>query len=453
MQFRPSMRPRLPLPASLTFLLAAVASCALAIRPEAPVAAQLRAGKAEYVGSEACRECHPSYNEGWLRTRHPYQEQLASADTIVAPFDGEPFTMDGVEMSAWEQDGRYFVRTLGPDGEMRDYPVLRTIGGFYKQRFVTEVEGHEAVLPVQWNHLTQHWKPYSSVGHETVGTGKFWASIANEWAPRCSGCHTVGTKLEARPDGGFDARYRELGVGCESCHGPASLHLADPEAPGLIVDPADLSLERQVDLCGACHSRGHAEVEEHGAPTRLRFPHDYLPGEPLAEHYGFDQPVPGETTASHWPDGSSRAHHQQAMDYRMDAHYTEAGMSCTSCHDVHDRRHPRETVLPSRDDTLCLSCHEWSTDLIREHTHHDPEEGGSTCIECHMPKIVNHAEKLELRSHTRWSPDPAEALRTGMPDACTRCHEDRDQEWAAAWAQRWWGQGEGAAAAAAPSEQ
>ena len=80
--------------------------------------------------------------------------------------------------------------------------------------------------------------------------------------------------------------------------------------------------------------------------------------------------------------------------------------------------------------------------LIREHTHHDPEEGGNTCIECHMPKIVNHAEKLELRSHTRWSPDPAEALRTGMPDACTRCHEDRDQEWAAAWAQRWWGQGE-----------
>ncbi|MBC8329236.1 MAG: hypothetical protein H8E31_10870, partial [Planctomycetes bacterium] len=216
----------------LSFLLLAAAlggaACALAIRGGAPVPARMRAEGARYVGSEACRECHPALYDGWRRTRHPYQEQLATAEAVVAPFDGQPFTMDGVEMRAWEEGGRYFVRTLGPDGAMQDFPVLRTIGGFYKQRFVTEVEGHQAVLPVQWNHLTQHWKPYSAVGHETVGTGLFWASIENEWAPRCSGCHTVGAELEARADGGFDARYAELGVGCESCHGPASLHLADP---------------------------------------------------------------------------------------------------------------------------------------------------------------------------------------------------------------------------------
>ncbi len=443
MSFRPALVTLLGASAALT-------ACALTLEGEAAVPALMREAGASYVGSEACRECHPDLYDGWRETRHPYQEQLAGPDTVVAPFDGQSFTMDGVEMRAWRDGDRYFVTTLGPDGEMHDYPVSRTIGGFYKQRFVTVVDGHEAVLPVQWNHRTQHWKPYSAVGHETVGTEKFWASIQNEWAPRCSGCHTVGTEMVARDDGGFDARYAELGVGCESCHGPASLHLEDPEAGNLILNPADLDLELQVDVCGACHSRGHAEVDEHGAPTRLRFPHDWLPGEPLLEHYGLDQPVPGETTASHWPDGSSRAHHQQAMDYRHDLHYTKAGMSCTSCHDPHGRPHPGETHLPARDDSLCLSCHEWTTAQIAEHTHHDPEDAGSTCIECHMPKIVNHAEKLELRSHTRWSPDPDQSWRTGMPDACTRCHDDRDQEWAALWSWKWWGLGSGNPAANAP---
>ncbi len=419
--------------------LAVTGACALVAGDDLTVPARLRALEARFVGSEACRDCHPALFEGWRETRHPYQEQLAAPATVVAPFDGQPFTMDGVEMRAFREGEQFFVHTLGPDEQMRDYPVLRTIGGFYKQRYVTEVEGHEAVLPVQWNVRTQHWKPYSAVGHETVGTEKFWASIPNEWAPRCSGCHTVGTEMVPRADGGFDADYVELGIGCESCHGPGSEHVARPEAAGLILDPADLPVDLQVDVCGACHTRGHAEVEEHGAPTRLRFPHDFLPGEPLEAHYGTDQPVMGEVTASHWPDGSSRSHHQQAMDFELDVHFTAAGMSCTSCHDPHGRPNPGETRLPARDDSLCLSCHDWDRDRIRAHTFHDPDDAGSTCIECHMPKIVNHAEKLELRSHTRWSPDPARALREGMPDACTRCHDDRDQDWAALWATKWWG--------------
>ncbi|RMH01409.1 MAG: hypothetical protein D6702_11520 [Planctomycetota bacterium] len=430
----PGLRPPL-------VLLAAGLACACSLaggrKPASATGDDLRAVGAGFVGSESCRECHPDQFRGWRQTRHPYQEQPAGEESVVAPFDGTPFEVDGVEMRAFRRDGAFFVRTLAPSGEMEDFRVIRTIGGFRKQRYVTRVDGHEAVLPVQWNVVGRYWKPYSSVGHETVGTERFWASLANEWAPRCSGCHTVGTRLTARSDGGFDARWTELGVGCESCHGPGSAHVTDPERPGAIVNPAGLGPEQQVDICGSCHSRGHAEPAAHGAPTRTRFPWGFLPGDRLADHYEVDRALPGQTTPSHWPDGSSRSHHQQAMDFRLDAHFLRAGMVCTDCHDPHGRPNPGETRLPARDDTLCLSCHDWDRARISEHTHHDPEDVGSTCIECHMPRIVNNAEPLELRSHTRWSPDPAAAMRWGMPDACTRCHEGRGQEWAVECLEAW----------------
>ena len=42
-----------------------------------------------------------------------------------------------------------------------------------------------------------------------------------------------------------------------------------------------------------------------------------------------------------------------------------------------------------------------------------------------------------MRSHTRWRPDPAKAMALGMPDACTNCHRDRPQSWAAALVNSW----------------
>ncbi len=426
--------------ATLLLLSTAVLSACALLGP-APGGGEMTRDGARFVGSRACAGCHPREYEGWSGTRHPHQEQLASAAAVRAPFDGSEFTLDGSPIRAWKEGQRYFVHTLGPDGEPEDFPVLRTIGGYWKQRYVTRVEGRDLVLPLQWNVRSAAWKPYSSAGHESLATERFWADPSQGWAERCSGCHTVGTELRPRPDGGYDATYTELGVGCESCHGPGSRHLEAPSDPEGLVDLAALPPARQVDVCAQCHSRGHALPGQAGAPTRTRFPWRFRPGEDLAEHFVEEKAVPGETTAYFWPDGSSRAHHQQAMDFRLDRHFQGAGMVCTSCHDPHERRFPAATRSSARDDELCLSCHDWPPTEVRAHSHHDPEGPGSTCIACHMPRIVNHAEPLQLHSHTRWAPDPTRSLRLGMPDACTLCHQDRDQDWAAERARSWWRSG------------
>ena len=60
----------------------------------------------------------------------------------------------------------------------------------------------------------------------------------------CLGCHVTGAKTLVR-DG---AKVLNRGVQCESCHGPAAAHVADPAVPaGLTRVPAS-------EVCEQCHS-------------------------------------------------------------------------------------------------------------------------------------------------------------------------------------------------------
>jgi hypothetical protein len=62
----------------------------------------------------------------------------------------------------------------------------------------------------------------------------------------CIGCHVTGWQL---PGGvcGVDQTAGREGVGCESCHGPGSLHSADPET--------EVSLGNTPEACIGCHDR------------------------------------------------------------------------------------------------------------------------------------------------------------------------------------------------------
>jgi len=68
----------------------------------------------------------------------------------------------------------------------------------------------------------------------------------------CVGCHVTGYDV---PGGSTVTFVEELkDVGCETCHGPGSLHVADSEKPGLIV------LEPDPQSCvSECHHPPHVE--------------------------------------------------------------------------------------------------------------------------------------------------------------------------------------------------
>jgi hypothetical protein len=88
----------------------------------------------------------------------------------------------------------------------------------------------------------------------------------------CVGCHVTGY---AKPGGAAVVQNQGLThVGCESCHGPGSLHVAEPDtepARGMTKSPA-------VAVCKECHTPEHSDKFEFDTYVkRLRAPGHGLP--------------------------------------------------------------------------------------------------------------------------------------------------------------------------------
>ncbi len=90
------------------------------------------------------------------------------------------------------------------------------------------------------------------VAWEETGHAEAWASLeAAGVRSFCIRCHTVG--YDGPPgNGGYDetpiSRYEN--VQCESCHGPASEHVAD-------LDPSKVSIDYGALQCATCHQGTH----------------------------------------------------------------------------------------------------------------------------------------------------------------------------------------------------
>lgn len=69
----------------------------------------------------------------------------------------------------------------------------------------------------------------------------------------CVGCHVTGY---LRPGGSTVTHVENLtNVGCESCHGPASMHIADPERA-----PVNVVRDPQESTCLGCHNPEHSDT-------------------------------------------------------------------------------------------------------------------------------------------------------------------------------------------------
>jgi tetratricopeptide (TPR) repeat protein len=115
--------------------------------------------------------------------------------------------------------------------------------------------------------------------------------------------------------------------------------------------------------------------------------------------------------------------------------------------------------LVKEENELCLQCHRAAQYDTRDHHFHkqEGEEGepilsdegetlfevgsGALCVECHMPGRVYMGADYRP-DHSFRIPDPALSAAIGSPDACLRCHADKDTEWSQASMQEWYGPGQ-----------
>ena len=400
--------------------LAVLVAAGLALWSCEPLAAEPQGA---YAGSEACKsqECHPGEYAAYMGSNHQKYVQLATPDTVIGDFTGNNVLEAGGRKTTMIRRGdQFLIETTGPDGQLHEYPVERTIGHQYKQRYSTILaDGRRYVLPVQWNKNEKRWVDYHGLAKLKPGSGKYWCDLARNTAMTCGGCHGTGVKIEGDPPRLSEA---EMSIGCEACHGPCAAHCKDEKNPALIkaISLKSLSQQRQVDVCGKCHSRGK------DPETKTDYPHGFLPGDRVLRKFELVEPTIGKKTGRYWPDGRASGHHQQFNEFIISPHYAKAGMTCTTCHESHATRPigVRQIREGQKPNDLCLACHE---DLkgdaaLKKHSFHDPAKEGAVCIDCHMPKLVTNEQPLQLRHHGASIPNPRKALLWAAPDACSLCH-------------------------------
>jgi predicted CXXCH cytochrome family protein len=328
------------------------------------------------------------------------------------------------------QPGEYAVTFVNrrADEEPARYDVALTYGGALgRQQLVARLRNADGawshfVLPLQYNHdgdpasadrAARPWRDDHSSRWYDHGLGALRRPAADgAFDNRCLGCHATGFALRGSasagwsaravgdPNGEFDldgdGRREEVNVGCESCHGPGSEHVEGATRGARIVSPSRLTPEREMTLCGACHSRpvgvgGGATEAPLDASGRMP-----RPGMRRADYLRLHTTRVDATTADGlFASGDSRANHQQATDFLRTTMFRNGAelMTCSSCHDAHGNDLVRHDLRQSADDnSLCTACHSTAPFTERRphvnaatgFAHDSAPAAQMVCTTCHM---------------------------------------------------------------------
>lgn len=134
-------------------------------------------------------------------------------------------------------------------------------------------------------------------------------------------------------------------MGCESCHGPGSLHTQSGGAPHTIINP-----RKSPDTCFQCHLDKRGEFH-------LPHSHPVLAGKMSCgdchdPHKG-PAVVAGGTSLLAENDTCLQCHSQQRGPHVFEHEASREG--CLTCHKPHGSVNAR--MLTERNNTLCLKCH------------------------------------------------------------------------------------------------
>jgi predicted CXXCH cytochrome family protein len=419
-----------------------------------------------FAGSESCLACHPDQHASWAKSFHSTMTQRASPHSVVGEFDGRSVRYEEQEARPFERDGRYFMDIPTPSGR-RTAEVVLTVGSRrYQQYFERETRGADFAflrLPILWHIEARRWLHLNTVFLGPDNSN--WDAHAATWNENCIFCHTTApqprmtnygqaTRVEQQR---FDSEVSDLGIACESCHGPGAEHAArqsDPlrryaehlssESTGDIVHPLRLDQARATAVCGQCHGQRLPQPVSRVAAWLTSGP-TFRAGEDLMAHVlpiRRDTPVHEKAAVDmfqlrFWDDGTPRLTAYEYQGVTQSACYLRGEMTCNSCHTMHSGDVRGQLQAPMRGNAACVQCHASIGANVSAHTKHRADSSGSVCMDCHMPRMVYGVIEMH-RSHRIENPDPAREAELGRPSACTMCHLDKSSPWAARETARLW---------------
>ena len=364
-----------------------------------------------YAGSAACKTCHPSVYERWSKTRmaNVVVDPKQHPDAIIPDFS-----------------------KLDPLLTFKKEDVAFTYGSKWKQRYFKKVGDDYFPLPAQWDVTNKVWRAYNVKPGTDWWTAHYPAdNMQRPTGPLCDGCHSVNYNVQTKA-------VTEWNVGCEKCHGPGAAHAQKPSRDS-IVNPARLSSNRANDVCIQCHSQGKP-LRNPIAGRHYDWPVGFDASKNLGDFWELEEHKLGETTFTHFADGTGHKNRMQGNDFVQSAMYTH-GVTCSACHDAHGTANNADLVKPAN--MVCLTCHGPNssngphTASIEQHSHHKAGSAGNECVNCHMPKIEQTIANVNVRSHTFKFITPAMTDQFKIPNPCTTCHTDKTTAWAKEELRKW----------------
>ena len=378
--------------------------------PTAPATAPARfSANAHCVGSAACQKCHGAVYESWKKTlmANVVRDPQEHPEAIIPDFS--------------KPDALLTFSTND---------IAFVYGSKWKQRYFKRVGNDYFPLPAQWDVTHKMWRPY-------FVKEDWWApyyppdNFQRPTGPTCDGCHSVNYDISTKT-------VTEWNVGCEKCHGPGSEHVNNPLSSN-IINPARLDYVRANDTCIQCHSQGRPLQNPIGGKY-YDWPVGFHMGLKLSDYWKLEPHKLGDTTFTHFADGTAHKNRMQGNDYVTSLMYTH-GVACFTCHESHGSGNSSLLRKPANE--LCLDCHGPRSpngpreNTIEEHSHHQEGSPGNACTACHMPKIAQTLGDVNVRSHTFRFISPAKAEALKIPNACNLCHADKSIAWASDALKNW----------------
>ena len=404
----------------------------------------------EFVGASACKQCHQAEFDAWQGSHHELAMQEANAQTVLGDFENAKFKHDNVESTFFKRDGKFMVRTDGPDGKLTDYPITYTFGVTPLQQYLIAFPGGRfQALSIAWDSRPKadggqrwfHLYPKEKMDHTDQ---LHWTGRYQNWNMECAECHSTNLKKGyAAATDSYKTTFNEINVACEACHGPASQHVEwakqaqhpySNDDKGLAVklhsdwkdawkqDDGNVTAQREqpandelMNSCWACHARRSTLVE------------GGLPGLPLEDSHHPSL----LTQPTYYADGQQRDEDYTWGSFRQSKMF-QNGVTCMDCHEPHALK------LRAEGNALCTRCHNAGKFDTEQHHFHKQDSKGAQCMDCHAPE-QNYMVIDGRHEHSFRLPRPDLSLSLGSPNACTQCHQKQKPEWAAATLDKWYG--------------
>ncbi len=368
----------------------------------------------QYVGDERCAGCHADIDKRYHA--HPMGRSaafVAAAPPLetFGPGTHDTFTKGPYTLRVERAGGKVIHRVSAKDAAGAPLPEyvatadLAIGSGTRGKSYLCLQQGAAWQTPISWYSPDGRWD--LSPGFDLGNGGR--RPVGQD----CLTCHV--NRVEPVPQS--VNRFRDpfpagqAGIGCERCHGPGELHVAERAAGKLfekidtsIVNPKHLSAPLQAGICAQCHLQGEDRVTRRG-----RQRDEFRPGLPIGQFV---------TVFVRHPDLAD-AHRSVGQFEQMavskcrtnDGHQ----LGCTACHDPHGV--PPAAARDAFYAGKCATCHAPGGKTTCSEPLAKRQANNDNCVACHMPKAgssnIVHASVTDHRLARRPAPTAPTGLKPG----------------------------------------